>query len=210
MQEDAPQYLKGTTTIGIIFRDGVVLATEQRATMGNLVASRKAKKVYQISDRIGMTTAGGVGDAQQMARLMNVECNLYQVRRGKPITVAAASTLLSNFLNQNRYYPFFVQLLVGGVDATGPALYSVDAMGGATREEEIVATGSGSPVAYGVLEDQFRSDMAEREAVDLAKRALKAAMKRDIGSGEDISIVVITKDKYEELTEKMSAKVAAS
>ena len=210
MQENAPQYLKGTTTIGIIFRDGVVLATEQRATMGNLVASRKAKKVYQISDRIGMTTAGGVGDAQQMARLMNVECNLYQVRRGKPITVAAASTLLSNFLNQNRYYPFFVQLLVGGVDATGPALYSVDAMGGATREEEIVATGSGSPVAYGVLEDQFRSDMAEGEAVDLAKRALKAAMKRDIGSGEDISIVVITKDKYEELTEKMSAKVAAS
>jgi len=210
MQENAPQYLKGTTTIGIIFRDGVVLATEQRATMGNLVASRKAKKVYQISDRIGMTTAGGVGDAQQMARLMNVECNLYQVRRGKPITVAAASTLLSNFLNQNRYYPFFVQLLVGGVDATGPALFSVDAMGGATREEEIVATGSGSPVAYGVLEDQFRSDMAEGEAVDLAKRALKAAMKRDIGSGEDISIVVITKDKYEELTEKMSAKVAAS
>lgn len=210
MQENAPQYLKGTTTIGIIFRDGVVLATEQRATMGNLVASRKAKKVYQISDRIGMTTAGGVGDAQQMARLMNVECNLYQVRRGKPITVAAASTLLSNFLNQNRYYPFFVQLLVGGVDAIGPALYSVDAMGGATREEEIVATGSGSPVAYGVLEDQFRSDMAEGEAVDLAKRALKAAMKRDIGSGEDISIVVITKDKYEELTEKMSAKVAAS
>ena len=210
MQENAPQYLKGTTTIGIIFRDGVVLATEQRATMGNLVASRKAKKVYQISDRIGMTTAGGVGDAQQMARLMNVECNLYQVRRGKPITVAAASTLLSNFLNQNRYYPFFVQLLVGGVDATGPALFSVDAMGGATREEEIVATGSGSPVAYGVLEDQFRSDMAEREAVDLAKRALKAAMKRDIGSGEDISIVVLTKDKFEELTEKMSAKVAAS
>ena len=209
MQEDAPQYLRGTTTIGIIFRDGVVLATEKRATMGNLVASRKAKKVYQISTRIGMTTAGGVGDAQQMARLMSVECSLYEIRRGKPISVGAASTLLSNYLNQNRYYPYFVQLLVGGVDESGSSLYSVDAMGGATREEEIVATGSGSPIAYGVLEDQYRPDMSEEEAVDLVKRALKAAMRRDIASGEDIATVVITKEKYEESSEKMPAKTAA-
>lgn len=209
MDEVPSQYLKGTTTIGMVFRDGVVLATEKRATMGNLVASRKAKKVYQISDRIGMTTAGGVGDAQQLARLMNVECNLFQVRRARPMTVSAVATLLSNYLNQNRYYPFYVQLLVGGVDETGPNVFSVDALGGATKEEEIVATGSGSPIAYGVLEDQFRRDMKEKDAVDLAVRALKAAMRRDIGSGEDISIVIITKDKYEEYTEKMPSKVPA-
>ncbi|MDD1669317.1 MAG: proteasome subunit beta, partial [Methanomicrobiales archaeon] len=110
----------------------------------------------------------------------------------------ASSTLLSNYLNQNRFYPYYVQLLVGGVDATGPSVYSVDAMGGATREEEIVATGSGSPMAYGVLEDRFRPDLGEQEAVDLAVRALRAAMRRDIASGEDINVVVITKDKYEE------------
>ncbi|MDH7592844.1 MAG: archaeal proteasome endopeptidase complex subunit beta [Methanomicrobiales archaeon] len=200
MQEVQAEYLKGTTTIGITFADGVVLATEMRATMGNLVASRKAKKVYRIADRIGMTTAGGVGDAQQLARLMTVECNLYQVRRGKPMSVGAVSTLLSNYLNQNRYYPYYVQLLVGGVDDTGPKIYSVDALGGATKEEEIVATGSGSPMAYGVLEDRYRPDMNRDEAVDLAIRALRAAMKRDIGSGEDISVVVITKERYEEFT----------
>lgn len=210
MDEIPSQYLKGTTTVGLVFRDGVVLATEKRATMGNLVASRKAKKVYQISDRIGMTTAGGVGDAQQLARLMSVECNLFQVRRARPMNVGAVATLLSNYLNQNRYYPFFVQLLVGGVDEAGPSMFSVDALGGATKEEEIVATGSGSPIAYGVLEDQYRRDMKEKDAVDLAIRALKAAMRRDIGSGEDISIVVITKDKYEEYTEKMSSKVPAA
>lgn len=198
MQEIQSEYLKGTTTIGITFSDGVVLATEQRATMGNLVASRKAKKVYRISNRIGMTTAGGVGDAQQLARLMTVECNLYEVRRGKPMSVGAVSTLLSNYLNQNRYYPFYVQLLVGGVDETGPKIFSVDALGGATKEEEIVATGSGSPMAYGVLEDRYRREMNKEEAVDLAVRALKAAMRRDIGSGEDICVVVITRDKYEE------------
>jgi proteasome beta subunit len=210
MQDIESQYLKGTTTIGIIFRDGVVLATEKRATMGNLVASRKAKKVYQIGDRIGMTTAGGVGDAQQLARLMSVESNLFNVRRGKTMTVGAVATLLSNVLNQSRYYPYYVQLLVGGVDADGPSMYSVDAMGGATKEEEIVATGSGSPIAYGVLEDQFKKDMKEKEAVGLAIRALKAAMRRDIGSGEDIQVVVITKDKFEEFTEKISVNASAT
>lgn len=197
MPELSKEIYKGTTTIGLVFDKGVVLATEKRATMGNLVASKRAKKVYQIADRIGMTTAGGVGDAQQLARLMQVECSLYQIRRGKTMTVGAAATLLSNYLNQNRIYPYYVQLLVGGVDKTGASVYSVDAMGGASREEDIVATGSGSPFAYGVLEDRFRQDMTEEEAVELAIRALKSAMRRDVGSGEDINIVVITEEKFE-------------
>jgi proteasome beta subunit len=198
MPEINQEILKGTTTVGLVFHDGIVLATEKRATMGNLIASKKAKKVYQIADRIGMTTAGGVGDAQQLARLMQVECNLYNVRHDKPISVVAAATLLSNYLQQNRYYPYYVQLLVGGVDKNGPSVYSVDAMGGASKEDDIVSTGSGSPMAYGVLEDRFKGDMSEDEAATLAIRALKAAMRRDSASGEDISVVVITKDKYEE------------
>jgi proteasome beta subunit len=201
MPEQLQESMKGTTTIGIVFKDGVILATEKRATMGYMIASKKAKKVYKVADRIGMTTAGGVGDAQQLARILTVECNLYQIRRSRSITVGASATLLSNYLNQNRYFPFYVQLLVGGFDENGPSVYSVDAMGGATKEEEIVATGSGSPMAYGVLEDRFRKDMNEDEAIDIAIRALKSAMKRDAGSGEGIQIVIITKDKYEILGE---------
>jgi proteasome beta subunit len=202
MNESYPEPLKGTTTVGLVFSDGVVLATEKRATMGYFIASKRAKKVYQIADRIGMTTAGGVGDAQQLARIMTVECSLYQIRRGRPIAVGAASTLLSNLLNANRYYPYYVQLLVGGVDDTGASVYSVDAMGGATREEDIVATGSGSPGAYGVLEDRFRNDMNEEEAMELAIRSIRAAMKRDAGSGEGIHVVVITRDKYQEIADE--------
>jgi len=201
MPEQYQESMKGTTTIGIVFSDGVVLATEKRATMGYMIASKKAKKVYQVADRIGMTTAGGVGDAQQLARILTVECNLYQIRRSRPITVGATATLLSNYLNQNRYFPYYVQLLVGGIDEHGPSVYSVDAMGGATKEEEIVSTGSGSPMAYGVLEDRFTPKMSRDEAIDLAIRGLKSAMKRDAGSGEGIHIVVITKEKYEELSE---------
>jgi len=202
MNEPYPEPLKGTTTVGLVFSDGVVLATEKRATMGYFIASKRAKKVYQIADRIGMTTAGGVGDAQQLARIMTVECSLYQIRRGRPIAVGAASTLLSNVLNANRYYPYYVQLLVGGIDESGPSVYSVDAMGGATREEDIVATGSGSPGAYGVLEDRYRKGMNEEEAVELSIRSIRAAMRRDAGSGEGIHVVVITRDKYQEIADE--------
>jgi proteasome beta subunit len=206
MPEQLQESMKGTTTIGIVFKDGVILATEKRATMGYMIASKKAKKVYKVAERIGMTTAGGVGDAQQLARILTVECNLYQIRRSRSITVGASATLLSNYLNQNRYFPYYVQLLVGGIDETGPSVYSVDAMGGATKEEEIVATGSGSPMAYGVLEDRFRKDMSEDEAIDIAVRALKSAMKRDAGSGEGIHVVVITKDRYQEMGEDALSK----
>jgi proteasome beta subunit len=120
------------------------------------------------------------------------------MRRGKTMSVGAASTLLSNYLNQNRYYPYYVQLLMGGFDDEGPSIYSVDALGGATREDDIVATGSGSPFAYGVLEDQYRPDMKEDAAKDLAVRAVRSAMRRDSASGEDIMVVVITKNKYDE------------
>lgn len=209
MPEQYQESMKGTTTVGLVFSSGVILATEKRATMGYMIASKKAKKVYKVADRIGMTTAGGVGDAQQLARILTVECNLYQIRRSRPITVGATATLLSNYLNQNRVFPYYVQLLVGGIDESGPGVYSVDAMGGATKEEEIVATGSGSPMAYGVLEDRFLPQMSEDDAIDLAIRALKSAMKRDAGSGEGIHIVVITKDKYEELNEDKLKKYLA-
>ncbi|RXE55346.1 proteasome subunit beta [Methanoculleus taiwanensis] len=202
MSDISQMTYKGTTTVGLVFKDGVILATEMRATMGNLIASKRAKKIYQITKRVGMTTAGGVGDAQQLVRLMQVESSLYEVRRSKTMSVGAVSTLLSNYLNQNRYYPYYVQLLVGGFDDKGPSIYSVDAMGGATKEEEIVATGSGSPFAYGILEDQYREGMDEAEARDLAVRAVKTAMRRDAGSGGDIMLVVITRDKYEETIER--------
>ncbi|HJJ35540.1 MAG TPA: archaeal proteasome endopeptidase complex subunit beta [Methanocorpusculum sp.] len=202
MSQENQDVKTGTTTVGIIFDGGVVLATERRATMGNLIASKKAKKVHAIANHIGMTIAGGVGDAQQLVRIINVECNLYQVRRGNPISVGAAATVLSNYLNQNRFTPYYVQLLVGGVDAQGPSIYSVDAAGGATLEENFVSTGSGSLTAYGVLEDRFVPGMSEMDAVKLAVRALRAAMRRDSASGEGYNIVVITNDKFEYIPEE--------
>ncbi|HJJ42052.1 MAG TPA: archaeal proteasome endopeptidase complex subunit beta [Methanocorpusculum sp.] len=207
MSQEYNDVKSGTTTISIVFNDGVVLATERRATMGNLIASKKAKKVHEITKRIGMTIAGGVGDAQQLVRIISVECNLYQIRRGTEISVGAASTILSNYLNQNRFTPYYVQLIVAGIDSNGPSIYSVDSAGGATLEENFACTGSGSYTAYGVLEDRFKEAMTESEAVTLAARALRAAMLRDSASGEGYNIAVITKDKFEYIPEDKIAEL---
>ncbi|MEA1984814.1 MAG: archaeal proteasome endopeptidase complex subunit beta [Euryarchaeota archaeon] len=196
---DNDKHFKGTTTIGVVCTDGVVLATERRATMGNFIASKTAKKIYQVDELVGMTTAGSVGDAQQLMRFISVESKLYKMRRQEPITLKGITTLLANILSGQRYYPLMVQLLVGGVDKNGPGVYSLDALGGNIEETKFVSTGSGSPMAYGLLEDRYREDMTTSEGVDLAIRALHTAMKRDSASGEGIDVVVITKDRYERL-----------
>ncbi len=196
------QLKKGTTTVGLICKDSVVLASEKRATMGSFIASKAARKIYQVDDRMGLTTAGIVGDAQTLVRLVSVEARLYKTRRQEPMTVKAMTTLLSNVLNGQRMFPYLVQLLVGGIDRNGAHIYSVDPFGGNTDEREIAATGSGSPIAYGVLEDKYSKDMSQEEGVALATQALRSAMKRDSASGEEIEIVTITKDMYKETGEE--------
>lgn len=191
---------KGTTTVGLICKNGIVLATEKRATMGNFIASRRAKKIYQIADRIAMTTAGSVGDAQFLARLITVETNLYEIRKEERPSVKAIATMTSNLLNSVRYFPYFVQLLIGGVDDNGPSVFSIDPIGGAIEEKDIVATGSGSLTAYGVLEDRFTPEMDVDSAVELVVRAIHSAMKRDSASGDGIDVVKITEKEYYQFT----------
>jgi len=191
---------KGTTTIGIVCKGGVVLASESRVTMGNFISSKEGKKIYQIDDLVGMTIAGGVGDAQSLVRTITVEAKLYKMRQGKPMTVAAITTLLSNILNQNRYYPYFVQLMIGGFDKNAASLYSLDAVGGQIEERLATAQGSGSPMAFGVIEDRYAEKIPINDGVDLAIRALSSAMKRDSASGNDMHVIKITEKGYVEVS----------
>jgi proteasome beta subunit len=183
--------LKGTTTAGIICKEGVVLGSEKRATRDNFIASKDAQKIYKIDDRIGITTAGVVGDAQRIVRLLKAEINIYKMRNKASMPVKAISTLLSNILNENRYYPYIADLIIGGVDQTGPHLYSVDPVGGMIDEKKVVSTGSGSPVAYGVLESGYKEGMSMDEGIELAVKAIFGAIRRDSASGENIEVVKI-------------------
>ena len=188
--------LKGTTTIGLVCKDGVVLASERRATMGYFIASKDAPKIYKISDTVGMTTAGAVGDAQRLVRSISVESSLYQMRTQEPMSIRAMANLLSTVLSSHRMMPLYVQLLIGGVDKNGPHIYSLDALGGKIEEQRAVSTGSGSPIAYGILEDQYREDLTTEEGAGLAIRALHNVMKRDAASGDGIDVKIITEGQY--------------
>ncbi len=187
----------GTTTVGLLCSDGVILASESRATMGNLIANKDTKKIYAIQSHIGITTAGSVADAQKLVRVMQVETNLYQIERDQRMKVDAAVSLLSNILHENRWFPYWVQLIVGGFD-TKPRLYSLDAVGSAL-EEKVVSTGSGSPFAYGVLEAEFSENKAVKDMLPIAAKAIKAALERDAYSGNKINLVAITKEGYKEV-----------
>ena len=167
--------------------------------MGNFIASSTAKKIYQVDDLVGLTTAGVVGDAQSLVRMIQVEARLYRMQRGEPLTVKAITSLLSNILAARRYFPFMVQLIIGGVDRYGPKIFSLDALGGQIEERKIVSTGSGSPIAYGVLEALYKPNISIEDGAILAAKAIKNAMKRDSASGDKIEVVKITKDKYQEL-----------
>jgi proteasome beta subunit len=198
----------GTTTVGILAKDAVILAAEKKATMGYLVDSKVSRKVYALDDHIGLTIAGSVGDALAIVRLLKAQFKLYKLERG-PITVKAAATLLSNILQGTKFYPFFNQFILAGYDDNGPQVYGIDLMGGWSVMDKYYSTGSGSPFAYGVLEAEYKEGMGAEEIAALAIKAIKVAIERDIGSGgRGFTVAIIGKDGYRELTDSEIARWA--
>ena len=203
--------LKGTTTLGVVCRDGVILATDTRATMGTYVASKHAKKVYQITDNLAMTIAGGVAVAQKVVEILKVNSSLYELEKNRPILVKSAARLVSNLLFQNREVgmPLPMQALVGGFDETGPHVFNLDPYG-SLMEEKMVSTGSGSPFAYGVLEAEFKEDSSVQKMLPVVVRAVDAAMKRDVASGDSFDIVIIDSKGFRELSQEEKQKILNS
>jgi proteasome beta subunit len=190
----------GTTTVGIIAKDAVVIAAEMKSTIGYMIDSKVARKIYKLDDYIGMTIAGSVSDALALVRLLKAQFKLYKLERGS-ITIKAAANLLSNIMHGNKYFPYLNQLILGGFDKK-PRLYSFDPLGGFDVKDKFYSTGSGSPFAYGVLENKFKENMTKEDAATLAISAIKAAIERDIGSGgKGFSVAIIDKDGYRELSE---------
>jgi proteasome beta subunit len=193
--------LKGTTTIGVVCKDGVILASDTRVTMGYYVAHKHGKKVYQIDDHLAMTIAGSVADAQRAVDILTTNAKLYRIELGRPLPISSAARLLSNLLFSARYVPLLAQVLVGGVDDTGPHIFSIDPFGSLT-EETFVSTGSGSPVAYGILEDKFKEGAHIKDMLPVIVKAVNAAMKRDSASGDSFNVAVIDAKGYRDLTDK--------
>lgn len=200
----------GTTTVGVRTKDVVVLAADQKATMGSFAVELDSKKVYKLTDRIGITIAGGSGDAQTLVRFLRSQAKLFEIERQNTITTKALVTFIANILSGNRYYPFMVQFIVGGYTGQ-PMLYSMDPVGSISEVDDYTVTGSGSLHAVSVLDTQYTPGMKRDEAIKLAVKAIQASKKRDIYSGGlSVSVMVIDANGIQELGKKDVEKYLAT
>jgi proteasome beta subunit len=203
---DASETLEtGTTTVGLTGNNGVVLATDRRASAGNLVASKNAQKILQVHSQAALTISGAVSAAQSLVRSLRSEVNLYETRRNEAMSIQALATLTGNFLRSGAF--IVVQPVLGGVDSEGSHVYSIDPAG-SVMEEEYAVSGSGSPFALGVLEQEYDEDMSVDEARTVAVRAVQSAVERDTASGNGLSLATITDDgveivEYEEFSKAL-------
>ena len=182
----------GTTTIGMKIKDGVILATDQRATMNNLIANSHVQKVYPLADNLGMTISGLVGDAQLMVRYMQSQISIYTMQKGAPMSVQTAATLMGSVIRQG----FYLGPIRAGYDRTGGHVFSVDGAGGVI-EDDYTSSGSGSITAYGALETLYKPDMTKKEGIDVAIAGLNAARRRDNYTGDGMLILYIGPKGYE-------------
>jgi proteasome beta subunit len=206
-QIDYKKILKGTTTIGLVCSDGVVVGADSRATMDNIIGSSEARKIFKIDGNLAMTIAGGVGDAQELIRIMKVQNEIYKMNEGHPLSPKSAASLASIILQENRMYPLYVWPLIAGMDGDMPQLFNVDPVGGAIEESKFTSVGSGSQAALGYIEDMFKKGISTKDAVKGVARALTIAIRRDSASGDNILIAVINKAGYTEYTGKDLEKV---
>jgi proteasome beta subunit len=201
VEKDMDEMKTGTTTLGIVTEEGVIIAADRRASIGHLASSKNAKKIYKLDDYIGLTIAGSVGDAQKIVRIMRSQLKLHKLET-KELSIKGAGTLLSNILHNHKMMPFMGQFVLGGIEDDGGVLYDLDPLGGLMPNEKFTATGSGSTMAYGLLEDAWEEGMDHEEAKDLAVRAIQSAMERDTASGDGIMVAEITDSGFDMLEEK--------
>lgn len=198
--------LHGTTTVGIKAKDGVVLCADMRASAGYFIANNNTMKIQKIDEHAGMTMAGGVADAQNITDILRYHANVHRIQKQEPISIKSLTRLTSLIFHQNRGYPFIADILVGGYDSTGPVLYNID-MFGSVEEKIFVTTGSGSPVAYGLLEEEYHDNLTVEDAKVIALRAVKAAITRNIGTGDGINVALIDKNGYRLLTKEQKKAI---
>ncbi len=193
----------GTTTIGVICKDGIVLASDRRATAGTMIVDKKAKKIHQVADRMMITTAGVVSDIQLLTKLIKAEIKLKDIQTGRATTVKEAANLLGSLEYNNIRQPSMIigiaAFLLAGCDQHGVHLYNIGPDGSITEKEDYDTDGSGSPFALGVLESEYKHGMDCVSAVKLAKKAINASLRRDSATGNGVEIYLIKHDGIEKV-----------
>jgi proteasome beta subunit len=188
----------GTTTIGIVFKEGIILAADKRATAGTLIAQKDTQKINNVTSNIAVTMAGTASDGQLLIKLAKAELKLKELRTQNPVFVEEAANLMSRMVYNNLRKPSMLpgisHFIMGGSDPEGFKLYDIFPDGTISECPEYISSGSGSVMAYGVLETLFKKDMTLEEAKTLAIKCVNAAIHRDSASGNGIDIFLINKE----------------
>ena len=195
--------MPGATAVGITFDGGIVFASEKRIAFGNFLVSKSTKKTFEITPKVGATCAGLVADMQILTLQIAALAKIRKMELKRDVPPNSVAKMMSNMMYERRYFPLLTQVIVGGV-VDKPVLYTLDPLG-SVLPDEYAAVGTGAEMALGVLDPQFKENMSESEAVDLAKKAVRAAALRDSASGDGVDIMVITGDGIKETSEKITA-----
>jgi len=196
----------GTTTLGIVCKDGIVMGADRRTTAGHLIANKKTQKVLPLTEDIWVTMAGTASDAQLLIKLAQAELRLKRMRVGRNCTIEEAAHMMSRMVYNNLRKPSVIpgisHFLMGGKDHTGYYLYDIFADGTTTLIDDFVCSGSGSVMAYGVLETLYEKNISSEDAIKLTLKSINAAMQRDTASGNGLDIVLINEKGAEKILEK--------
>ena len=195
--------MPGATAVGIAFDSGVVFASEKRIAFGNFLVSKSTKKTFEITPKVGATCAGLVADMQILSLQIAALAKIRKMEIKRDVPPNSVAKMMSNMMYERRYFPLLTQVIVGGI-VDKPVLYTLDPLG-SVLPDEYAAVGTGAEMALGVLDPQFKANMTEDEAVDLAKKAVRSAVLRDSASGDGLDIMVITKDGIKETSEKITS-----
>ncbi|MEJ2259035.1 MAG: proteasome subunit beta [Nitrosopumilaceae archaeon] len=194
--------MPGATAVGVTFDGGVVFASEKRIAFGNFLVSKTTKKTFEITPMVGATCAGLVADMQILSLQIAALAKIRKMELKREVPPNSVAKMMSNMMYERRYFPLLTQVIVGGVVGK-PILYTLDPLG-SVLPDEYAAVGTGAEMALGVLDPQFKQNMSEDEAVDLAKKAVRSASMRDSASGDGLDIMIITKEGIKESSEKIT------
>ncbi len=191
--------MPGATAVGITYDGGVVIASERRVAYGNFVVSKTTKKTFKITDYVGACCAGMVADMQVLAMQMRALTKIRKMELKRDIPPNSVAKMMSSLMYERRFYPLLTQVIVGGVDGN-PAIYTLDPLG-SVLPDDYAAVGTGAEMALGVLDQEYKSKMKEKEAVALVIKSIKSATMRDAASGDGIDVLVADKNGVREFTE---------
>jgi proteasome beta subunit len=190
------QFLPGATAVGISYDKGVILSAEKRVSYGNFVVNKNTKKTFSVTNQVGAACAGMIADMQVLVRQVAALAKIRKLETRRNVAPNSIAKLMSVIMFERRFFPLLTQVIVGGLEIK-PEIYTLDPLG-SVLPDEYAAVGTGAEMALGVIDAEYKPNMSEEKAREMAIKAIKSSILRDSSSGDGIDILVITKSGFRE------------